>query len=57
MFLTSIEIHELGNNCIQTFHLGLYIVGYTVGNIVLQPRASGVMIVSLLIVRFKKWDL
>ena len=31
----------LGDNCIQTFHLGRYIVGYTVGNLVLRRRASG----------------
>ena len=32
---------ELGDNCIQNFHLGRYIVGYTVGNLVLRRRASG----------------
>ena len=32
---------ELGDNCIQNFHLGRYIVGYTVRNIVLWQRASG----------------
>ena len=32
---------QLGDNCIQNFHLGRYIVGYTVGNLVLQQRASG----------------
>ena len=26
--------NELGDNCIQIFHLGRYIVGYTVGNYV-----------------------
>ena len=31
----------LGDNCIQNFHLGRYIVGYTVGNLVLWRRASG----------------
>ena len=30
-----------GDNCIQNFHLGRYIVGYTVGNLVLRRRASG----------------
>ena len=25
---------DLGDNCIQIFHLGRYIVGYTVGNFV-----------------------
>ena len=33
--------NELGDNCVQNFHLGRYIVGYTVGNLVLQRRASG----------------
>ena len=34
---------QLGDNCIQKFHLGRYIVGYTctAGNIVLRRRASG----------------
>ena len=32
---------HLGDNCIQTFHLGRYIVGYTVGNLVLRRRVSG----------------
>ena len=27
-------LQELGDNCIQIFHLGRYIVGYTVGNLV-----------------------
>ena len=31
----------LGDNCIQNFHLGRYIVGYTVGNLVLRRRANG----------------
>ena len=31
---------ELGDNCIQNFHLGRYIVGYTVGNLVSWWRAS-----------------
>ena len=33
--------HTLGDNCIQNFHLGRYIVGYTVRNLVLRRRASG----------------
>ena len=33
----------LGDNCFQNFHLGRYIVGYTVGNLVLRRRASGVV--------------
>ena len=32
---------NLGDNCIQLFHFGRYIVGYTVGNLVLQRRVSG----------------
>ena len=32
---------ELGDNCIQNFHLGRYIVGYKVRNLVLWRRASG----------------
>ena len=32
---------KLGDNCIQNFYLGRYIVGYTVGNLVLRRRASG----------------
>ena len=32
---------HLGDNCIQNFHLWRYIVGYTVGNIVLRRRVSG----------------
>ena len=31
----------LGDNCIQNFHLGRYIVGYTVGNLLLRRRVSG----------------
>ena len=38
---TLAKIFELGDNCIQNFHLGRYIVGYTVGNLVLRRRASG----------------
>ena len=33
--------NNLGDNCIQKFNLGRYIVGYTVGNLVLRQRASG----------------
>ena len=33
--------YELGDNCIQNFYLGRYIVGYAVGNLVLRRRASG----------------
>ena len=42
----NVDFHEctvtyLGDNCIQNFHLGRYIVGYTVGNLVLRRRVSG----------------
>ena len=33
--------YQLRDNCIQTFHLRRYIVGYTVGNLVLRQRVSG----------------
>ena len=36
-----IAIYQLGDNHIQNFHLGRYIVGYTVGNSVLRRRVSG----------------
>ena len=32
---------KLGDNCLQNFHLGRYIVGCMVGNLVLRRRASG----------------
>ena len=32
---------KLGDNCIQNFLLGRYIIGYTVGNLVLRRRVSG----------------
>ena len=31
---------ELGDNCIQNFHLGRYVIGYTVGKLVLRGHAS-----------------
>ena len=34
---------HLGDNCIQNFHLGRYIVGYTVGNLVLRRHACGAL--------------
>ena len=37
--LAQIVVH-LGDNCIQNFHLGRYIIGYTVGNLVLWRRVS-----------------
>ena len=40
-FISLIFGRYLGHNCIQNFHLGRYIVGYTVGNLVLRRRASG----------------
>ena len=35
------KVSKLGDNCIQNFHLGRYIFGYTVGNLVLRLRESG----------------
>ena len=35
------NVTKLGDNCIQNFHLGRYIVGYMVGNLVLRRRPSG----------------
>ena len=35
---------KLGDNCTQNFHLGRYIVGYMVGNLVLRRRVSGAVI-------------
>ena len=34
---------KLGDNCIQNFNLGRYIVGYTVGNLDLLRRVSGAL--------------
>ena len=40
-FLVSFPVSILlGDNCIQNFHLGRYIVGYTVGNLVLRRRGE-----------------
>ena len=36
-----LENLQSGDNCIQNFHLGSYIVGYTVGKLVFRRRASG----------------
>ena len=33
-------INHVGENCIQNFHFGRYIVAYTVGNIVIRRRVS-----------------
>ena len=38
---TQIVKHKLWDNYIQNFHLGRYIVGYTVGNLVLRRGVSG----------------
>ena len=41
-FISATGIYDkLGDNCIQNLHLGRYIVGYTVGNLVLRRRVSG----------------
>ena len=39
--ITSFSVDDLGDNCIQNFHLGRYIVGYMVGNLVLKQFTSG----------------
>ena len=31
---------HLGDNCIQNFHFGRYILGYTIGNLVLRRRKN-----------------
>ena len=43
LFVKLFLICHLGDNCIQNFHLRRYIVGYTVGNLVLRRRISGVV--------------
>ena len=35
------KFYQLGDNCIQNFDLGRYIIGYTVLNLVLPRPASG----------------
>ena len=40
-FILSRMIIQLGDNGIQTFRFGRYIVGYMVGNLVLQRCSSG----------------
>ena len=40
--LLSME-RDLGDNCSQNSHLGMYILLYTVGNLVLRQHASGVI--------------
>ena len=39
--LKGLKLIDLGDNHIQKFYLGRYIVGYMVGNLVLRRRASG----------------
>ena len=41
MVMISIIYTNLGDNCIQIFHLGMYIIGYTVGNLVLGLCVRG----------------
>ena len=36
-------LNDSGDNCIQNFYLGRYIVRYTVGKLVLWRRAGGVI--------------
>ena len=43
VFPVKLNLTYLGDNCIQNFHLGRYIVGYTVGNLVLWRRVSGAL--------------
>ena len=43
------SFNHLGDNCIQNFHLGRYIVGYTVGNLVLRRRVSSLKFLMLFI--------
>ena len=45
-FLTDLSFRKahkphLGDNCIQNFHMGRYIVGYTVGSFVLRRPVRG----------------
>ena len=39
--IVKLRTFDLGDNCIQNFHLGRYIVGYTVRNLVLRRRVGG----------------
>ena len=39
--LKEVPLGDLGDNCIQNFHLGRYIVRYTVGNLVLRRCVIG----------------
>ena len=49
---TSHYFNNLGDNCIQNFHFGSYIVGYTVGNLVLQQLVSGAVKCDFLYIRW-----
>ena len=51
--------NNLGDNCIQNFHLGRYIVGYTVGNLVLQRQlyTSKMKILKMVIPILMHFDL
>ena len=40
-FASLFTLCDLGDNCIQNFHLGRYIGGYTFGNLVLRRCVSG----------------
>ena len=40
-FMVNKFINPKGNNCVQNFHLGRYIIGYTVENSILQPQFRG----------------
>ena len=46
------ELITLGDNCIQKFNLGRYIVGYTVGNLGLRRRASSQTITLFVLVLY-----
>ena len=43
-----VAVNNLGDNCIQNVHLGRYIVGYMVGNFVLQRRVLNMVIPILM---------
>ena len=38
---TNVVVCKLGDKCIQNFHMGRYIVGYTVGNLAVRRHARG----------------
>ena len=49
MLLFASDANKLGDNCIQNFNLGRYIVGYTVGNSVLRRSLPKIKILSMVI--------